>query len=149
MPDGFWYASGGRSTEDAIPGSAFSKGDLLMYDSNSSLSRADERFPSGADIAGVALSGSDASINDKVPYLVPESDTHFWSRCTAASSSDLTPGVECDVFFDTGEGRYYLEPGSTNSVRAVVVRGTPTIDQSVQSKVLAKLIYHAGNLELS
>lgn len=149
MPNGFWYASGGYSTDKAIPASAFSKGDLLQYDSNSSLSRLNEKFPAAADIAGIALADSTQSIDDHVTYLIPESDTHFWASLISNHASDVTPGQESDVKFDTADGRYHLDPGSTNSVRAVVVRGTDVVDQSVRSKVLTKLIYHAGNLELS
>lgn len=147
MPNGFWYASGGRTTDERIPGSAFSKGDLLALDSSSSLSRIAETH--GQDIYGVALADSNDSINDLVPVLVPEDDTHFWSRISDVLTSELTTGVEADILFDTGVGRYYVEPGSTNTARSVTVRGTDDIDQSVQSKALVKLIFNAGDLELS
>ena len=149
MPNGFWYAGGDYSTEQSIPASAFSKGDLLTFTSASSLSRINELMPSGADIAGVALCDSTQSISNKVPYLVPQPDTLFWASLDTAFGSDLTPGFECDVAFGVGNGRYYVEPSSTASVRVALVRGNADISQSVQSKVLCKLIYHAGNLDLS
>ena len=147
--DGFRYASGGYSTEQSIPASALSKGDLLTYTSTSSLSRINELMPSGADIAGIALCDSTQSIDNKVPYLVPEADTLFWASVASNFGSNLTPGFECDVAFAVANGRYYVAPGSTSSVRVALVRGNADIDQSIKSQVLCKLIYHAGNLDLS
>lgn len=152
MPNGFWYAGGDTHTfEASIPSSAFSKGDLLTYTSTSSLSRINELMPSGADIAGVALCDSIDSIDNRVPYLVPGPDTLFWASLNSASGSAVTPGDEYDIAFAVANNRYYVDPGSTSSVRVAVVRG-PTgvgsVSQSVQSKVLCRLIYHAGNLEL-
>lgn len=152
MPNGLWFAGGDTATmETAIPSSAFSKGDLLQFDSNSSLSRMNVLFPSGADIAGVAVCDSTDSIENKVSYIVPGPDTLFWASANSASGNAFVPGSECDVLYSTANNRYYVDPGSTNSVRAVVVRGVSGVgapSQSVQSKVLCRLIYHAGNLEL-
>jgi len=152
MPNGFWYAGGDTHTmEAAIPSSAFSRGDLIAY-SSSSLSRVSEVFAAGADIAGVAMADSTDSIDNLVSILIPGPDTLFWASLQSADATALAPGAEADIGFDVAEGRYFVDPSSTNSVRAVIVRGNTgvgAVDQSVQSKVLCKLIYHAGNLELS
>lgn len=153
MPNGFWYAGGDVTREAAIPASAFSKGDLLVLNSNSSLSR----VPSVAtgtsdDIVGVADADSIDSINNVVSYTVPQPDTLYWASLVSNSANALRPGTECDIFFNTGNARYYVDPGSSDTARAVIVRGSAgvgSVDQSVQSKVLVKLIYHAGNLDLS
>lgn len=154
MPNGLWPASPKRTyfMESAIPASAFSKGDVLAYDSNSSLSRISETWPANGDIAGVAAADSIDSIDDQVPYYVPGPQTIWWASLDSATGNALRPGTEADILFDTAEGRYFVDPGSTNSVRAVIVRGSDgvgSVDQSVQSKVLCKLIYHAGNVDLS
>lgn len=153
MPNGLWYAGGHtHRVEASVPSSAFSKGDLLIYNSSSSLSRMAETMASGADIAGVALCDSIDSIDNKVPYLVPGPDTLFWASADSATGSALTPGFECDILFAVANNRYYVAPGSANSVRAVVVRGAAgvgNVDQSVQSKALIKLIYHAGNVDIA
>lgn len=155
MPNGFWYAGGDTHVvESAIPASAFSKGDLLMFDSNSSLSRVPSVATGtfGNDIAGVALSDSIDSIANQVPYLVPGPDTLFWASLDTASSNALRPGTECDVFFAVANNRYYVDPDSSASALAVIVRGSAgagSVSQSVQSKVLCKLIYHSGLIDLS
>lgn len=144
---GLHYAYGPPGTvEHAIPVSAFSEGDLVMYDSASSLSRINELCPSGMDIAGVALSASTASYRNKVPYLIPHADTIFWSECT--TGSQFTPGEEFD--FEYTSARFMLTT-SANSVRATVQRGTQDISgqTSTISRVLIKLIQHAGNFEHS
>lgn len=151
MPNSFWYAGGDYSTEHAIPASAFSKGDILMLNSSSSISRVPSVASGihGDDIVGVALADSVQSISNKVPYLVPQPDTLFWASLSTNESS-VTPGTECDLFFDaTDQNRYYVEPGSANSVKVVIVRGTADVDQSVQSKALVKFIYHDGQIDLS
>jgi len=146
MPNGFWYAGGDYTTEQAKPASAFSKGDLLMLDSSSSLSR----IPSvatgtyGNDIVGVALCDSDQSLNGFVPYLVPQRDTEFWASYSSAVASNMLPGQECDAFFAVANGRYYLTNASSNSGIAVIVRGNADISQSVQSKVKVRLMYTTG-----
>lgn len=150
MPNGLWYAGGDYTTEHAIPASAFSKGDLLMFNSASSLSRVPSVATGTTDeIAGIALADSVNSIDNKVPYLVPQPDTLFWASWATNLTSNATPGTECDFFYAVANNRYYLTHESANSARAVVVRGNADVGQSVQSKLLVKLIYHAGNLELS
>ena len=151
MPNGFWYAGGETHRFDsAIPSSVFSKGDVLTLDSNSSLSRVDEVFNTSADtIVGVATSGSDASINDHVGYIIPGPDTTFWASVQSADPTAQTVGLECDIGFDLAERRYFVDPSSTNSTRVVIVKGdvgVGAVSQSVQSTILVRFNYSAGNL---
>ena len=144
MPNGFWYAGGDTHVfESAIPVSAFSKGDLLTYASASSLSRVNVIFAgSTATIAGIAMSDSVDSINDQVVYLVPGPDTLLWGSLQSADATALTPGLACDIGFDVDEGRYFVDPSSTNTQVVQIVRGNTgvgAVDQSVQSKVLCRL----------
>ncbi len=151
MPNGFWYAGGDTHVfESAIPSSAFSKGDILTYASASSLSRIDETFSSSADtLAGVALADSVDSINDQVPYIVPGPDTLFWASLQSVDATALVPGLACDIRFDLAENRYFVDPSSLNTENVQIVRGNTGVggvDQSVQSKVLVRLVATAGNL---
>ena len=54
MPNGFWYASGPVNYREIKAASAFSKGDLLTLDSNSSLSRLNPYAATTATQYGVA-----------------------------------------------------------------------------------------------
>lgn len=151
MPNGFWYARGTTHMfDEAIPASAFSKGDVLTLTSASSLSRVDQVFNSSADtIVGVATSDSNDSINDRVGYIIPGADTVFWASVQSNDATAQTVGKECDVGFDVAERRYFVDPSSTNSTRVVLVKGASgvgSVDQSVQSTVLVKFIYNAGHL---
>ena len=155
MPNGFWYAGGDTHVfESAIPASAFSKGDLLMFDSNSSLSR----LPSvatgtfGNDIAGVATSDSNDSINDQVGFIAPGADTLFWASLDSTQANANRPGTECDVYFAVANGRYFVDPTSSNSAHFVIVRGSDgvgSVSQSVQSTVLVRPLYHSGLIDIS
>lgn len=147
----FVLASGGVLREEFKPASTFTRGDLLTLDSASSLSRINELMVTGNDILGVAASNSAQSINNKVVVEIPRADTLWWASCHSATGSAMTPGQEFDVSYAIANGGQYVTT-STDSVRVVIVRGTAghnAVDQSVESKVLCKLIYHAGNLEIS
>ncbi len=149
MPNGFWYARGEtHEFAEAIPSSAFSKGDLLTLDSNSSLSGVDVTFSSSADtVIGVALADSDSSINDRVGYIIPGADTVFWASLQSVDATALVPGLECDVRFAVAENRFYVDPSSANTLMVVLSRGDTgvgAIDQSVQSKVLVRFLTHTG-----
>lgn len=145
---GLRYSRGPFQTREEEPSSKFSKGDLLQYDSNSSLSRVNELFTSATTIAGVALADSQDSIAqadgvNRVPYLIPQSDTYFLSIATAANTLDTGDDVDFDV---DGGGRPVVVD-SQNSVRAVVVRGPEDIEgQSTLSQVEVGLIEHTGAL---
>jgi hypothetical protein len=148
MPNGFWYASGPYRTVETIAGSAFSKGDLLEIDSNSSLSRMGNPYAAvGSTLYAVATSDSDDSVNNRVSGIIPEPTTHFWSRTT--SGVTLIPGENSGVSFDAAApGRFWVDE-STTTLRVVVVNGTGYVDQSVQSKVIVRFKYAAGELDLS
>jgi len=147
MLNGFWYASGPYRTIETIAGSAFSKGDVLAIDSNSSLSRLNPYAATTGSVYAIATSDSDDSINSKVVGIIPESDTHFWVALTAGQTPG--PGTNSGVSFDTGlTGRYEVDGSSTTNM-VVVVRGVNDVDQSVQSKVIARFKSAAGELDLS
>lgn len=147
MPNGFWYASGPYRTVETIAGSAFSKGDILGIDSNSSLSRLNPYAVVSGSIFAVAASDSVDSVNNRVVGIIPESDTHFWSATT--SGVTLIPGENSGVsFVATAPGRYWVDE-STTTLAVVVVNGTDYIDQSVQSKVIVRFSSAHSLLDLS
>ena len=146
----FTYASGTYQTIEGKPVSAFTRGDLLTLTSVSSLSRINELMVSGNDIIGVALANSSQSVNNLVPVLVPNPDCTFWASFHSASNSAVSVGAELDVSYGIPNGGQYVTT-SADSVRVAVVRGVVgvhAVDQSIESRVLVRLISHAGNLEL-
>lgn len=146
----FTYASGTYQTIESKPVSAFTRGDLLTFNSTSSLSRINELMVSGSDIIGVALANSSQSVNNLVPVLVPNPDCTFWASFHSASGSAISVGAELDVSYALANGGQYVTT-SVDSVRVAVVRGVVgvhAVDQSLESRVLVRLIAHAGNLEL-
>lgn len=145
MPYSLWYASGPYRTAEAVPVSAFSQGDLLCYNSASSLSRMGVNFPSGLDIAGVALSSSTASIANKCLYLLPDPGTIFWSECT--TGSQFTPGYDAD--FEYTSSRFMVSTSATTARCVIEPPGSADINSSTQSRVLIRLITNAGNTEHS
>lgn len=95
-----WYAHGPYKVAEGIPSSTFSKGDILMYTSASSLSRIPTSTASVGALAnglviGVAMAASTESYNNKVPYVVADRDTVFLSDATTASQ--YTAGESLDV----------------------------------------------------
>lgn len=141
---GLHYASGTFEMRAGKPASAFSKGDLLVLNSSSSLSRI-AIIETGADIVGVAAASSLESVNSEVGYLVPGFDTIFWSVCTAGSS--FTRGANVN-FNDDAAGRPVAN-ASTGTVRAVCYRGVADCDQSTVSKIQVRLISNGGALTFS
>lgn len=144
------YGSPGDVLE-LIPASAFTRGDLICLTSASSASRISELAPSGSDIFGVAEADSSKSINNKVPIRVPGPDTVWLCSAHSATGSGMTTGQEFDFSYGVGNGGQFVTT-STDSVRAVVVRGTIgayAVDQSVVSQVYIRLIGHAGNIDIS
>lgn len=150
MIQGLQYCSGPYTVEHAEPASAFSRGDVLVLTSVSSVSRIADAFPAG-DIYGIAMCDSLQSINKRVPVLIPETGTEFLASFNSASGSAISVGAELDINFGAPNGRYFVTT-STDSVRVVVTRGVvglTAMDQSVHSQVRVRLIHNAGNLELS
>lgn len=121
---GLTYAHGpGRFTE-GIPSSAFSKGDILMFDSASSLSRIPTSSASvgalaGGLVVGVAMASSLQSYDNKVPYVVADRDTVFLSDATVGSQ--FTAGESLDVEY-TG-ANFYLTTSAISPMLRVVPRG--------------------------
>ena len=127
-----WYAYGPKEMREAVPASAFSAGDVLCYDSNSSLSRMPVKFT--LPVAGVACSASTASANNKVAYIVPEADTVFWSECT--TGSQMTEGEPLDLEYTSAR---FMVSTSNNTGTVKIARGTQDVGgQSLQSRVLVK-----------
>lgn len=136
MPNGLWYASGPKRMDERKPGSAFSKGDLLALDSNSSLSRLNPYAAVAGSLYAVAAADSIDSIRDKVPAIVITDDTYFWAALTAGQTP--VTGSDSAISFATAlTGRYEVD-GSAVTALVSVVEGTDVLDQSVQSKVIVK-----------
>lgn len=141
------YRAGGGEpaiVESAISGSKFSRGDLLLFDVGSTVSKlgpnADE-----ADIAGVALADSNDSINALIPVLLPDMADVFLSDSTAGTAFVI--GAEHDV--DIFNSRHQVA-ASTNTPRVVIVKATGgVLGQSNDSRVLCKFISHSGLIDLS
>lgn len=151
MPNGFWYASGPKEMDERIAGSAFSKGDILALDSNSSLSRLNP-YAAGTsgEVYGIACADSIDSIRNLVPAIVIQPTTRFWSATT--SGVTLVTGEESSVSFTaTKPGRYWVDEAVSSgaSTVVVVVEGTAKIDQSVQSKVIVQFKFADSELDLS
>lgn len=147
MPNGLWYASGQYTTDAIKIGSAFSKGDLLALDSNSSLSRLNPYAATTGSIFGVATCDSTQSIEDKGTVLIPGPDTLFWSATT--SGVTLLTGEESGISFSASAPYRQWVDESATTASVVVVQGTDRVDQSRQSKVLVKLKYADSELDLS
>lgn len=149
MIQGFNYSGGPFDVQWHIPSSAFSKGDVLMLDSTSSVSR--QNILMTSDIYGFAMCDSNQSVQNQVPVLIPGPDTELLGSLDTALTSHVTTGVEGDLAFGAPNGRHYFTT-SANSVRFVVKRGTSgnnALSQSIHSQVIVRLVYNAGNLDLS
>lgn len=147
MPNGFWYASGPYRTAEIKAASAFSQGDMLTLDSNSSLSRLNPYAATTATQYAIALSDSTNSINGVCTVLEIEPTTHFWSATT--SGVTLIRGEESGVsHVVTKVYRTWVDESSTTPI-VVVRNGTAEVDQSVQSKVIVSFKYADSELDLS
>ncbi len=139
MP-GFLPAQGSDSIEDGVPASAFSRGDVLILTSASSLSGWD--VLGLGPVFGIALANSVDSINDRVPVSIPHADTIYLSACTP--NSTFTVGEKFDILLDAN-GRSIVDTSQT-TMRVVVVRpqaGPPyggVKDQSVESRIMVKFL---------
>lgn len=146
---GLRYADGPYRESTAIASSAFSKGDVLMLDSNSSLSRLNDLVTSGVTIVGVALADSDQSRSDQqVPYILALDDTGFYSDCTPGTQ--FSPGDQRDLEFNIADRNRYHVHTSTNTVRVKVAQDGGTQDvsgQSDRSEVKIYFIDGSDNIE--
>ena len=146
MP-GFRATQGNDFIEEGVPASAFSRGDVLIFDSASSLSRHDPESVQGV-IYGIALADSVASINDRVPVSVVGFDTVYLAACLP--NSTFTVGERLDVVADSN-GRSIVT-NSQLTPRVVVVRpqaGPPyggVKDQSVESRIFVKFLSQARSV---
>lgn len=142
---GLHYAEGTFEMRVGKPASAFSKGDLLVLNSSSSLSRI-AIIETGADIVGVAACSSLQSVDNLCTYLVPGFDTIFWSACTPGST--FTRGANVN-YNDDAAGRPVAN-ASTGTVRAVCHKGVGDVGtQSVESRIQVRLISNGGALTFS
>ena len=136
----FTYSRGPYQSSTAIPSSAFSKGDLLIYDSNSSLSRLADPGPSAtaSDIAGVAEADSVDSLNDQVPYTLALPETIFLASCE--STGQFNPGDRVDVdYTDAQVATTFMVASSTNTPQVVVMPpGSERMVSSGLSFILVK-----------
>lgn len=131
----FIHAGGPKQESTAIPSSAFSKGDLLMYNSNSSLSLFDDEVVTEGLLVGVALASSLESLNDQVPYslAIPGS---IWLS-TATTGSQFTPGEKLDVEYTSSVFRVST---SNNSVVVTIMAGGGTEEILGQSNISRVLV---------
>ena len=135
---GLFYASGPLEQDTAKPSSPFRKGDILVYDSNSSLSRAAD-LPAAGTIVGVADADSTDSLDDLVPYTIAREDTVFWSDISTAVAS-VERGEAKDLgyitFPDSNSSEWVmLDSANTPGVRVDHAGSTHDVIDSATSRV--------------
>lgn len=137
MPNGLWPARNLKPMAEGVPASTFSKGDILVFNSNSSLSRPAYAALDSLPIAGVAAADSWQSWNNKVPYWVADPETVWWSAATQGSAH--TKGQILD--FDVNAAGRPVAVASVATPRFVVEEHQSQMaDASVQSKVLGRFL---------
>jgi hypothetical protein len=145
MP-GFIPTQGEYDIEYAVPSSAFSRNDVLVLDSASSVSGWD--VLGVGEVFGVALQDSVDSIRNRVCVAIPRADTIFLASM-ATTGINPSVGSRVDIILD-GNGRP-LVTSSALTQRVVVVRppsGLPygVANQSVESKCYVKFLRQGDSL---
>lgn len=131
-----WYAYGKYETGEAKPASAFTKGDILMLTSASSLSMLPQVGQTTGDLVGIAQSDSADSVANKVVYTKITPDTVFWSNCTPGST--FTAGAKVNFNFGALTKGWGAN-SSSGTIMAVCERGVADIEgQSVESRILVR-----------
>lgn len=147
---GFFHAyraGGGEPTviESAVSGSKFSRGDILVTDVGSTVSKSSP-VAQLADIFGIALADSDQSINGLIPVLLPEANDVFLVDSVAGTA--FVRGVE-HAIATSSVSRHEIAASTTTAKVVIVKSTTEVLGQSNRSAVLCKFIYHAGAVDLS
>ena len=143
------YAHGPARFCEGIPASTFSKGDILMYTSASSLSRIPTSTASvGAlddgHVVGVALAASTESYDNKVPYVIADRDTVFWSDAT--TGSQFTEGESLDVEY-TGATFRLTTSAITPMLRVVPGGGSKDMTDINSQKSLVRVKFDETMLQ--
>lgn len=145
MAFGLIYAHGPCRISEGVPSSAFSKGAILMFTSASSLSglpvstNSLGALPDGS-VIGVAMADSTASLDNKVPYVIADRDTVFWSDCTIGSQYTAGESVDVEWHFPY----WYATTSAITPLLRVVPRGDSVSmngiggSNSQQSRILVK-----------
>jgi hypothetical protein len=137
------YCSGPFEVRNTRPASAFSKGDVVQYDSASSLSYADPLLGTSF-YGGVALSSSTESYRDLVPWVLAHPNTEFY--VTIATGSAVSEGYEYDLVPVTGDWEIAT---SSTTPRVVVTHDQTRADiqqrnsESADSWVIVKFLASA------
>lgn len=130
---GFSYARGPRQEHWGKPASAFSAGNVLEFDSSSSLSAVNLTLAN--DFVGVAITDSDKSDSaGRVPYTVILPGTIFWAHTATNVTSTYTEGSSYDFIANGGN---HIVQSSATTARVVIAPGgnQANIDQSDESRV--------------
>lgn len=140
------YAGGHLRIKNSRPKSAFSRGDVIMFDSASSLSFANPLGTAASEYAGVAISSSTESYRSKVPYIVAQPMTEFW--VTIATGSAVSEGFNFDLVPVSGDWEIAT---SIITPRVVVVKDQTHADvqrrnlESADSFVIVEFITSADS----
>lgn len=142
---GFSYAGGPYRETWGKPASAFSAGNVLEFNSSSSLSAANLTLAN--KYVGVALTDSDKSDSQgRVPYVVILPNTRFWAKTAADVASTYTEGSSWD--FIASGGNHILQSSATTARFTIEPGGNQAnIDQSVESRVRGYFIGSGAEME--
>lgn len=147
----FWYAAGPYRESTREAGSAFSKGMLLGYNTDSKLSELNLLAAVGtARIAGVAKADSTESIDSEVPFIVAHPDTLFHADIPDNIASQFTDGerldvVKADANISAVSGDHVVGNSTSTARIAIAARGDHrNVIDSDRSRVVVSLLGAAG-----